>query len=493
MASKRYPIKPFFGLFIIAKREFFANLKSVRMLVLMALFILAVLGGTYGITRLSTTTTLPEVEVLAWALLGDYDGYGYSDDLVVRITDGEGDPIFNAEVEYVSFEDDSEEVFFDGYTDQDGVAIIQNISFSMLGTYVIKVTHDNKEYGPVKTSYAIELSPKPVYIFAQSLDLDDDNVEDDALAIVTDINGTPIANAEVTITSSNYENSGLTNSKGIITFTNLKAGRSGEFGTVSPKNYDVEVTYSGSTSTNSFKVYQDDESRANLFELEGPDEIIYVIASIFIIMLGPIIAIALSFDSITKEKLQKSLDFLLCRPTGRRNIILGKFMGILSAIALPVTVINLLAVALISSVTQESPTGTLVAGFIGYTIVFIAIYILLQQIFSTLAKTTGTAILSGIAVWLIFNMFWTLISVGVGAILGYQFGSDAWVKMNNQIALLNPSGAYQLALGFLLPQEGGANVTMLGVSNWMPPVVMVIWLIVMFLLATKIFVKKADS
>jgi hypothetical protein len=61
------------------------------------------------------------------------------------------------------------------------------------------------------------------------------------------------------------------------------------------------------------------------------------------------------------------------------------------------------------------------------------------------------------------------------------------------MALVNPNGAYQLALGFLLPASDGSTVSVLGVDSWMPPVVMVIWLVVMFFLATEIFVRKTDS
>ncbi|UCE75153.1 MAG: ABC transporter permease subunit [Methanomassiliicoccales archaeon] len=492
MQPKRYPIKSYLGPLSIAKREFTANMKSVRMVVLMLLFVLAVLGGAYGISGLSTSTTsLPEVEVLAWAVLEDDDGMGYPDDLLVLITDGSGTPRPNVKVEYVDYEEDEDDVFFEGNSNSNGAVVVNNITYAMLGTYSIRVTYEGEEIDRARTSYALELSPKPAYVLAHVLDLDDDNVEDDVLVMVTDGDGIPIADVEVSLSASNYHNNGTTDAKGTVTFRNLMAGEGDPFMGFSPKKYDVEITHSGSISTNTLYIYQDDESMTSLFEFEGPDEIIYFVASVFIMMLGPIIAISLSFDSITKEKLQRSMDFLLSRPMGRRGIIVGKFLGILSAIALPVTAINLLAVVVISSVTNKSPTGSLVAGFLVYTVVFIAIYILLQQIFSTLAKTTGTAILSGIAIWLIFNMFWSLISIAAGAAMGYQLGSDAWIKMNNQIGLMNPSGSYQLALAYLLPVEG--EVSILGVPGWLPPVVMAVWLVVMFLLATEIFVRKADS
>jgi ABC-type transport system involved in multi-copper enzyme maturation permease subunit len=493
-SSRASALNPYMGIFIISKREFFANLKSVRMLVLMLLFILAVVGGAYGISGLGTSTeTLPDVKVLAWATLVDYDGYGYPNDIVVLVTDETGIPRDNVNVEYLTEEEDSEEVFFNGYTDQNGVVVINNISFVMVSTHSFRVTYDTKQYENVRRSYALELSPKPAYILAHVLDMDDDNVEDDVLLLVMDGKGTVLTGVDIYVSASDYENHGTTDSIGTADFRNLKTGGTRDFDTAIARRYTVEITYSGETSTNDFYIVMDDDTVAGLFDLNGPDEVLYFIAALFIIMLGPIIAISLSFDSIAKEKIQKSLDFLLCRPTGRRNIILGKFLGILAAIALPVTAVNLVAVAIISSITQKSPSGALVAGFIVYTILFIAIYILLQQIFSTLARTTGTAILSGIAIWLIFNLFWSLISVAAGALMGYQFGSDAWITMNSRLALANPSGAYQLALGFLLPTEQGVESTVLGIESWWAPAAIFLWLILLFVLSTEIFKRKTNS
>jgi ABC-type transport system involved in multi-copper enzyme maturation permease subunit len=490
----RDPIKSYLGIFTIAKREFFANLKSVRMIVLMVLFILAVLGGSYGFAGISSSPQpLPDVEVLNWVILGDADDGILLNDLLILITDGEGNPRPDVRLEYLSRDGDIDDIYFSGFTDSNGVVIIHNVSLNVVETHFYRVTISNKVYERAPTSIGYDFSPLDAYVLGHTLDLDDDNIMDDALIMVLGNDGLPVTNVTVIISSSEYYNTLTTDSKGLVSVFNLRAGEGDAFSGFDPQVYDLEVTYMNTTSTGRVTIFQDDETVAGLFDLEGPNEIIYVIAAIFITMLGPIIAISLSFDSITKEKLQKSMDFLLSRPMGRRGIILGKFLGILSAIILPVTAINILAVLMISSVTGEGADGTLVAGFIIYTIIFIAIYILLQQIFSTLAKTTGTAILSGIAIWLVFNLFWGLISLAVGAAMGLQWGSDAWISMNNRMALVNPGGSYQLALGYILPASEGTDINVLGVESWMPALAMVIWLVLLFILATEIFVRKTDS
>lgn len=493
-APIRYPIKSYIGIFTIAKREFSANLKSIRMIFLMALFILAVLGGSYGISGMSASPQpLPDVKVLNWVILGDGDGGYVPNDLIVLVTDGDGNPRPNVRVEYLSRDGDIDDIYFSGFTNSNGIVIVYNVTSNVVGSNFFRVTLGNVVYERPKLSFGSEYSPIPAYVIGHTLDLDDDNIEDDALIMVLGSDGIPVSNVSVIISTSEYYNTQTTNSKGLVSVLNLRAGEGDAFAGFDPQNYDLEATYMNVTATGMITVFQDDETVAGLFDLEGPNEIIYIIAALFITMLGPIIAVVLSFDSITKEKLQKSMDFLLSRPMGRRGIILGKFLGILSAIILPVTAINILAVLLISSITGEGADGTLVAGFIIYTIIFIAIYILLQQIFSTLAKTTGTAILSGIAIWLIFNLFWSLISLAVGAAMGLQWGSDAWIRMNNQMALVNPNGAYQLALGYILPASEGSEINVMGVENWMPPITLMIWLILMFVLATEIFVRRTDS
>jgi Cu-processing system permease protein len=489
----RYPIKSYKGIFVIAKREFFANLKSVRMLVLMILFVLAVLGGSYGISGLSSPSqTLPDVEILAWIIVEDYEGNGPLNDLVLRMTDTEGNPIEAVYVQYYKGDVDDDELLFNGQTDGNGTVVMNDVLDSLFDINENTFTFffdKSSEDEMVKASISLEGVPKNAYVMNNVLDLDDDNIEDDVMVLVMDKNGVPIEGANVTITSSEDTFIATTNSKGVVSLRNLQAGDMTFEGTIDPRKYDVEVEYQGSTSQNTFYIFMDDTTVEGFFDLEGPNEIIFIIAVLFIVMLGPIIAISLSFDSITREKIQKSLDFLLARPMGRRGIIIGKFLGILSAIALPVTAINLLAVVMISSVTDKSPSGALVAGFIFYSLVLMAIYILLQQIFSTLAKTTGTAILSGIAIWLIFFMFWGLLTLAIGAAAGMQFGSDEWIILNNQISLFNPSGAYSMTMGLLLPDSTGA----LGIESWMPPVAMIIWFVVLFFLATEIFVRKADS
>jgi len=189
---------------------------------------------------------------------------------------------------------------------------------------------------------------------------------------------------------------------------------------------------------------------------------------------GSLFALILSFDTIIREKVQNSINLLLCRPIGKRSIALGKFLGNTSALALPVIVVNTIAIIAISLYSEKGIEFTEAFGFILYTIIFLAIFCAIGQLLSSLLKTTVTAILSGIFIWLFFIM-------GIG-IISY-FLSD----ISTQISLLNPLTSYSIcisdALGLLNPSDTDI------IPLWGYYLTFVIWLIAPLILSIEIFNK----
>ena len=95
----------FRGIRVIAKWEFMQNVKTVRMLVLILIFSLVMLGGSYGITTLFSnppgeiTFKIPEEviesamnEVFISAHVLNRDGGNYSNDLIIYTYYGSGEP-----------------------------------------------------------------------------------------------------------------------------------------------------------------------------------------------------------------------------------------------------------------------------------------------------------------------------------------------------------------------------------------------------------------
>ncbi|MCK5559183.1 MAG: ABC transporter permease subunit [Thermoplasmata archaeon] len=485
------------GIITITKREFFANLKNFRMAVLIFIFILTVLGGAYLSSGFLISGDInDQPDLLIWSILTDADDELYLNDGLFYITDLEGNPLTGAEVR---IEDDDDNILLSETTNSTGIVIWNNVSMDVFNfksgiSLTVKYQDEKVETAPILPPIPV---PQTQYVQAQLIDIDDDNVQDDIVIIVIDPTGRPLENAIIVVETDETENNfnGTTDANGFFTKKSLKGpeevgfGGFGSDGGGDTRDYTVYVDpdpTGNSDIKTEFAVFEDDESRAQALKIEGPDEVIGFLAGSFIVLIAPIIAIALAFDSVAKERIQNSLDFLLCRPLGRRSIILGKFFGILLAIAIPTSIVNIVAIMVIAGATGEPASFTLAAGFILLTILFIAIFILLQQIFSTLAKTTGTAIMSGISIWLLFGMFWGLISLAVNFAIGNAFLSDNWIILSNRIDLINPGGSYGQIMSLLAGNE------IMGVEAWMPAVAITVWFVLVFVLSLEIFRLKAN-
>jgi Cu-processing system permease protein len=303
-------------------------------------------------------------------------------------------------------------------------------------------------------------------------DIRDVGKKADVAVHVVDLNGTPVQGASVKVGT----HTNTTNAQGLTLFWNVKKGL-----------YQVTATGDGLDGMAVVNVTHDEtESDPFSFALEGPDEVLRLVAAIAIGLVGPIYAIVLCFDSVFRERLTGSIDYLLCRPMGRRAVLLGKFVGILSALMVPITAVSLMGVAVIQWQSGTAPTGELVVGFIIYTVFLIGIFVLLQMIFSTLAKTTGTAILSGIGVWIFFFMLFDLILLLVSYVAGLE--GEAQTNFFNRASFLNPISIYSLCIAQL-----GNTDPIQGVPDWAPPVALVMLTVVLLLAAMEIFTRRVTE
>lgn len=221
----------------------------------------------------------------------------------------------------------------------------------------------------------------------------------------------------------------------------------------------------------------------------GPDAILYI-SSMFVAFIGSISAVAISFDSITKEKMQNSLDLLLCRPVHKKAIGLGKFLGVLAALSLPVIVVLTISIICVKYATGNFPSLYMALGFITLTIVLLGIFIAVQQSFSTLANTLGTAILSGISVWMVFTLFWTLVPLSSAYILGVpvEINSAEYNVLRSKIDLFSPIGAYDSCLGVLASGVGIAP----NVPPWAPFLSLFLWLAISLFAFVWLFSRKIE-
>jgi ABC-type transport system involved in multi-copper enzyme maturation permease subunit len=151
------------------------------------------------------------------------------------------------------------------------------------------------------------------------------------------------------------------------------------------------------------------------------------------------------------------------------------------------------AVAGVAATSGKWPDAMFTLAFVVGTLGLIAIYVLLMQVFSTLAKSAGTAILSGFVVWIVFNIVWNLVLIAVEAALNIEGGTPAAFTLSAITTLFNPNGVYQLTVTTFVPASAlGLFGTTGGGSlpDWTGPVTMLVWIIVLLILAVAVFRKR---
>jgi len=190
----------------------------------------------------------------------------------------------------------------------------------------------------------------------------------------------------------------------------------------------------------------------------------------FLGFLVPLIAIALSFDSINGEFNRRTLSRVLAQPVYRDAFLMGKFLACFSTLAVFFSAIWLLIfgvgiMRLGVPPTSEETWRALM--FLVVTIFYGGIWTALALLFSTIFRSPATAALASISVWLFFTIFWNIVAGLIFPVLApkqvtsldeYLAAGQTQVVLERispstlyaeaAFALLQPSAR---SLGFVLP------------------------------------------
>ena len=449
----------FRGLPQVARQEFLANLKSIRLLIMVAVLALAVVGGSYGLSGGTGGTNLPAL--VMWPHPA-YEANG-SQMASVFVSDPFGSPRVDVRVTFsTSFRATGD--LGEARTNASGF-----VRFPVWNRTEVFVT---AQTGTVQVGSQITWFPSLVnFTWAtDQFDFGGDSVRETLAIHVVDRSGAP-AEARLSV-----------NGTYVRDVDALGYGRLGL--PVGPSDITIEVD----TEAQTFPVFVFEDPVGSLFG--GPDATLFILSAFFLYLIVPIFAIVVTFDAVSKERVQGTLDLLLSRPVSRSGVLLGKFLGAFAAVAFPVTLVNLVGLGVITATSGESPSGGFATAFLGFTLLLIAFYVLLQIIFSTLAKTGGTAVLFGVLVWLLFNILYNVLTLVVGLLIAdpaarFQFGLYA--------GLGNPSSIYQQLVLLYAPLNltgffGGTAIggDVLGAAA-------AVWLVVLLVLALWVFERKAAA
>lgn len=132
----------------------------------------------------------------------------------------------------------------------------------------------------------------------------------------------------------------------------------------------------------------------------------------FIALLGPFVGLTLGFDAINSERSEGTLNRLVAQPIYRDMVINGKFMAGATIIFIMVFAMGILTGAaglLVTGILPQSEEIGRLFVFLLFTSVYICFWLALSIWFSVICRHAATSAMLGIALWIFFALFMTLV------------------------------------------------------------------------------------
>lgn len=137
----------------------------------------------------------------------------------------------------------------------------------------------------------------------------------------------------------------------------------------------------------------------------------------FMSFFGPLIGIALGFDSINSERMQGTLSRVLSQPVYRDNVILGKLAAGITTLTVLMASVIVAVIGLGMFALDYAPLGEEViriAGFGVLAVVYLSFWLTLAMTCSIFLRNAVTSALVSIGVWL-FTSFIVLLLASAAA------------------------------------------------------------------------------
>jgi ABC-2 type transport system permease protein len=183
----------------------------------------------------------------------------------------------------------------------------------------------------------------------------------------------------------------------------------------------------------------------------------------FIGLLGfliPLVAIALAFDAVNGEFNRRTLSRVLAQPIYRDALLMGKFLGALLSLSIALVALWLLVIGLgllLLGLPPSTEEMVRMLGFLVATIAYGGVWLALALMFSVIFRAPATAALAALGTWLLFSLFWSIITPIVTALIagppeGILGPRLAYLNTEQIIDRLAPNTLYaETALALLQP------------------------------------------
>jgi ABC-2 type transport system permease protein len=183
----------------------------------------------------------------------------------------------------------------------------------------------------------------------------------------------------------------------------------------------------------------------------------------FIAILGfliPLVTIAIGFDAINGEFNRRTLSRVLAQPIYRDALLLGKFLAGLVALSIGLFSLWLLTIGLgllLLGLPPNTEEMVRMLWFLVATIAYGGVWLALAFLFSVLFRAPATAALASLGVWLLFSLFWSVVTPLVATLIAGRpegiFGPNlAYIQTSQILDRISPNTLYaEVALAVLQP------------------------------------------
>ncbi len=205
----------------------------------------------------------------------------------------------------------------------------------------------------------------------------------------------------------------------------------------------------------------------------------------------PIIAIMVGYKTVSKEIESSSVSTLLTSHLTRKNIVLGKFLGLFSILATSILVGLGTGAILIGILASFENLGMFVQ-FILISLLYGGAFLAISMMASCFINRNSKALAAGVLIWFFFHMIWDIILTGFLYVFGHDltppYPSTYWYA-----DLLNPTGIYWISsirLGGGIPgiPDAGEIPSILDLP--VLTIALFVWILVPLLIGILYFDKK---
>ncbi len=207
-------------------------------------------------------------------------------------------------------------------------------------------------------------------------------------------------------------------------------------------------------------------------------------ASSIVVLLLSIVAIIMGYKTIVDEVESKSVGLLLTSELCRRDVIIGKFLGLASVLATSI-VAGLGVGGIVIGILSGFQNVAIYGKFIGLSILFSLTYLSISMMMSAIVNKTSRALAGGVFIWIFFNIVWDLITFGVlaateGVPTSADFTTPDWYRY---VTSINPNTSFSLALNNLLDEISLPPL----LNIWTFVGILVLWTVIPIIIAFMIF------